>query len=180
MMNLIPQAWAVFPFYNILLIGLIFIARKYRMSLKDSLPMAIYFVFAISVLWEIPIQIGVSQNTNALALSMFKMLGVPLLFYWMYQRGWRLNVRFNVLLSETVMLGIILTGLITADAISTNRTLFWLAHSYRLVWIVILGLEVLSVLEKNTIKYQPSNQTKLTRGDRVKNGTNKYVHFFYT
>ena len=76
----------------------------------------------------------------------------------MYQRGWRLNVRFNVLLSEAVMLGIILTGLITADAISTNRTLFWLAHSYRLVWIVILGVEVLSVLEKNTIKYQPSDQ----------------------
>ena len=163
MMNLIPQAWAVFPFYNILLIGLILIARKYGMSMKESLPMAIYFVFAISVLWEIPVQIGVSQNINALALSMFKMLGVPLLFFWMYQRGWRLNLRFNVLLSEAIMFGIILTGLITPDAISTNRTLFWLAHSYRLIWIVILGLEVLSVLEKNTIKYQPLTQGKLTK-----------------
>jgi len=158
LMNLIPQAWAVFPFYNILLIGLILIARKYRMSLKESLPMAIYFIFAISVLWEIPIQIGVNQNTNALALSMFKMLGVPLLFYWMYQRGWRLNLRFNILLSEAVMVGIILTGLITPDAIHLNRHIFWLAHSYRLVWIVILGVEVLSVLENHTIKYQPSNQ----------------------
>ncbi len=159
MMNLIPQAWAIFPFYNILLVGLVLIAKKYKMEIKESLPMAIYFVFSISVLWEIPIQIGILQNPNALAISTFKMIGVPLLFFWMYQRGWRLNGRFYGTLITTIIFG---AGLAYFIDYKTIQTLFWLAHGYRLFWIVSIGAEVLSVLRNHEFLTKADNILKVS------------------
>jgi len=149
-MFLIPQAWAIFPFYSILLFLLVGIAKKYGIKLKHSLPMGIYFIYAISVLWEIPIQYGILQNPDALMLSIFKVAGVPFFFYWLYERGWKVRPELIINLVLVSLVGAFLATRINYETIQISQ-LFWAAHSYRLFWIYLLGLELILLLRRNVI-----------------------------
>jgi hypothetical protein len=146
---LIPQAWFIFLFY----FGLFHFTRFYsrygslfHISKLDSFSLSVYLCFAVSVLWEWPIQIAVAQNLDALILSGFRVLAIPLFFYKAYQLGFRFGTSW-IWISVFIFLGGV--GLIP---VANNM----LINLYRFVWAFLLLIAI------------PVKKRDISKGDNEK------------
>lgn len=132
---LIPEAWWIFLFYFALFNFTRFYSRYgslFQISKLDSFSLSVYLCFAVSVLWEWPIQLAVTQNLDALILSGFKAVAIPLFFYKAYKLGFRLSSSW-IWLCLCISLGGI--GLIPiADNLIINL--------YRLTWASLLLITI--------------------------------------
>ncbi len=138
MMGLVPQASSVFLFYFILFFGLrAFIRGNSRASISnsDAFTLSIYICFAVSVLWEIPIQLTIYQNIDAVIISGLKAMAIPLFFHKVYKLGWRLKSIEPLRIGLLVSLGMIITLFISDFGIDT---MFWYAHAFRIPIILLL------------------------------------------
>src|SRR3990170_4239696 len=91
MISLLPQASYVFILYFILFTVWRKIIRMMGGSSSDNIVLPIYMCFAVSVLWEWPVQIAIPQNPDALLLSLFKALGIILFIVKIRRLGWRVG-----------------------------------------------------------------------------------------
>lgn len=123
----------VFIFYMISFNSIYLLYNLCFKSKGEAFRVAIYVCFAISVLWEWPIQLTNYQNPIAVALSGFKALAIPFLFITVKNIGWRLSIKQAVWLNITVFYGLILTYYLT---IKSPLELYNDLHFYRIYWLV--------------------------------------------
>ena len=137
MMGLVPQASSVFLFYFILFFGLrAFIRGMSRASISniDAFTLSIYICFAVSVLWEIPIQLTNYQNIDAVIISGLKVIAIPLFFHKIYKLGFQFKNTGIIILSLTIFYGITLIHMINIEGIGYS---FWFAHAFRIPIIIL-------------------------------------------
>jgi len=151
MIFLLPQATYVFILYFILFTVWRKIIRMMGGSSSDNIVLPIYMCFAVSVLWEWPVQIAIPQNPDALILSLFKALGLLLFINKIWGLGWRLRNWVIIALPIIIALGNILAVLLLQNGVTDP--LFWAAHLYRLPWILIL-----TFILSDIYKYQDRNK----------------------
>ena len=139
MMWALNAALYVFVFYFALYWLTQYLLVRWGSSYSDSLVISVYLCFAVSVLWEWPIQLTIPQHFDSLAASSFKALGIPLLILHLRRRKWRLNIDFVMLIIATVLIGVSIAGFISLVGIIP---VFWAAHLYRMPWIIIMLIAV--------------------------------------
>ena len=138
----------VFIGYLLTFYLLFYYARKAAMlDMRHSFAISLYAVFAISVLWEFPIQIGIPQNPDALLLSIFKGLGIPFFFLTIYRLGWRPSLGFVQAVAIIVTVGLFYglalafqyqTYPIIDDKVQFTPLLIWSTHLFRIPWFLVL------------------------------------------
>lgn len=135
MSYLLPSAWFVFVFYLALYHFAMFYIRvgsRFRITRPDAFSLSIYLVFAVSVLWEWPIQLNIPQNIDALILSVFKAVAIPLFFLKIYNIGFKLSVTWVWLVTGGITLGFLLMYALDNPLINL----------YRVVWAFLLLIAI--------------------------------------
>lgn len=138
MIFLVPQATYVFIFYYLLFFSLRAFIRgmsKGAITQLDAFSLSVYICFAVSVLWEIPIQLTIYQNIDAVILSLIKYIAIPLFFLQIYKMGWRPGIELYFTSIFLVTTGIMVTVFIYVLGIDH---VFWMAHAFRLPIIIYL------------------------------------------
>ncbi len=134
MFNVMPTVpLFVFGFYMITFNGIFLLYNKIFNNKGEAFRVAIYVCFAISVLWEWPIQLTNTQNINAVILSGFKALGIPFFIVTVKKRMWDLTWMSAMFLVAIVFYGLTLTNFLTY--INPNE-IYFLLHFYRILWLV--------------------------------------------
>jgi hypothetical protein len=129
-----PEAYPTFVLYFFIFNFLMLFYSRSLLNNSKGLSLAIYTCFAISVLWEWPIQITIPQNETALALSGFKALGIPFFFFLVYKEGWRPAKK------DILYIGIpLLIGAAIAESILVfgPGTWIYITHLYRFLWLPV-------------------------------------------
>lgn len=129
----------VFVFYFALFWICQFLFTRWGACYSDSLVLPIYLCFALSVLWEWPVQLTVPQHFDSLLASGFKALGIPFLYLKLRKMGWRPDTDYYMMIMFALLIGSSIAGFIYLQGIKPS---FWLAQGYRLPWIAILLLGV--------------------------------------
>ena len=135
MMWALNIALYVFVFYFALYWVTQYLLVRWGAPYSDSLILPVYMCFAVSVLWEWPIQLTIPQHFDSLFASSFKALGIPLLILHLRRRKWRPSTDFIILIIATVLIGFSIAGFISIVGIIS---MFWTAHLYRVPWIIIM------------------------------------------
>ncbi len=135
MMLLMPEAYYTFWIYYILFNTLYFYVERLTLDKALALRLSIYSCFAISVLWEWPIQLTIYQNIDAVIMSGFKALGIIFLIYELKQSKFKINNTLGFIFTLTLFLGLLVTLGIVFFGI---ESMFYLTHIYRLPWIIVI------------------------------------------
>jgi len=113
MMWALNIALYVFVFYFALYWVTQYLLVRWGAPYSDSLILPVYMCFAVSVLWEWPIQLTIPQHFDSLFASSFKALGIPLLILHLRRRKWRPSTDFIILIIATVLIGFSIAGFIS-------------------------------------------------------------------
>jgi hypothetical protein len=100
-----------------------------------SFSLSIYIIYSVSVLWEFPIQITITQNLDAVILSIFRAIAIPFFFYEIYRLGYRLDVIHLISAVFVFVGGLFLSVLISAFGVVPFE---FLINSYRVIWFYFL------------------------------------------
>ncbi len=135
---LVPQAAGVFIFYFVLFFVSRLVIRSgsiMRINQLDAFTLSVYICFITAVLWEIPIQLTIYQNIDAVILSGFKALAIPLFIHKIYSLGWRLHEN-----DVARVFGLIMIGYFIGIGIFTYgiETMFWITHLFRIPILIML------------------------------------------
>lgn len=131
----------IFLFYLGLFWSLFFAGKKLsRLSNVVSVSMSLYACYAVSELYEWPIQVTIPQNPVAVALSGFQLLGLIFFFKQASKLGWKPTREFYKAIASCLLIGV---GVALNIWILGIDKVFWFAHSYRLVWVMLfLGVYI--------------------------------------
>src|SRR3990172_7726244 len=139
MMWALNIALYVFVFYFALYWVTQYLLIRWGAPYSDSLILPVYLCFAVSVLWEWPIQLTIPQHFDSLAASSFKALGIIFIFQKLVKLGWRPDRTSWWILISIILLGVSLTGNIWLNGINQ---MFWYTHLYRAPWIIFLLISI--------------------------------------
>lgn len=150
MVMLLPLAWGAFTFYFVTFHLFFFFASRIILDNVKAFSLAVYVCFAISVLWEWPLQIVFYQNVDALIMSSLKALGIPFLYLTIYKMGWRPSAGFYYFLFLISSMGIVLVFGIPE---LLDYGLIFYIHLYRLPWLMLFTLNIMSLRAKDFYKW---------------------------
>lgn len=152
------EAYYTFWLYFIIFNGLFFYVERLTLDRALGFRLSIYSCFALSVLWEWPIQLILYQNIDAVLMSGFKALGIIFLYLELKKSKFKFDNTLGFFISLTLFLGLLITLGINFLGI---HSMFYITHAYRLPWIIIIFYAI-------TITYKNLNKknTNLTSGLR--------------
>lgn len=149
MIILLPQAWGAFTFYFVAFHLFFFLASRIILDNVKAFSLAVYVCFAISVLWEWPLQIVFVQNLDALLMSSFKAMGIPFFYITLKRLGWRPRKEFYLAVILFFIIGLVLSLMINYGF----EAYYWPAHLYRLPWLLLFTLNIMSLRAKDFYKW---------------------------
>ncbi len=130
MMVLMPEAYYTFWLYFIMFNLIYFYVERLTLDRALGLKLGVYSCFAISVLWEWPIQLTLFQNIDAVIMSGFKAVGIIALYQ---------NLKFNntsgFIITLTLFIGLLIT--LGINFLGIDK-MFYITHAYRLPWLLII------------------------------------------
>jgi len=148
MLYLYLPGWIPFTIYFFMFNSVFFIIDRVILDRSRSFMLSIYICYSVSVLWEWPIQLVFKQNLDAVILSLFKVLAIPLYIRIVYKMGWRPNKFWFGFVVFNMGLGLVLSGLLTLG-ISPH-----IMHFYRLPWLMLMVLTILGAKREYLNKLQ--------------------------
>lgn len=151
MLYLYFAAYVPFTIYFVGFNLVFFILDRLTLDRARSFMLSIYICYAVSVLWEWPIQIVFSQNPDALILSLCRAVAIPLYLVTVKKMGWRPNKFFL----KTVLI-LLVAGLVIAFCLKSGADPY-LVHFYRVPWFTILILTVIGSNEESLNKLRSLN-----------------------
>jgi hypothetical protein len=107
--------------------------ERYRFT---AFLISVYSIYFISVAWEYPLQLTTPQNVEAVLLSGFKALAIPLLFLELKRVGFRPTKAWGISLYIALLYGMTSLSLILIYGLN-NETIF-MANMGRFIWLPFL------------------------------------------
>lgn len=158
MIQLMPTvAPFVFMFYLTTFNLILLLYNKLFKNKGEAFRISIYVCFAISVLWEWPIQLTNYQNPIAVILSIFKALGIPFLLITLVKRGLKINHKQSLLLLYNVLVGIMLTYFLTIYPVTE---LYYILHLYRIFWLILFIFIIMETYNYHKRQTKPEYNRK--------------------